>query len=342
MDSRLLLLVVVLSISLRSSALQVAQETKQTSESNKEVSPLSGFSDRREQTEDWTILSAEKSGLTIASITGVVFDKSETPEFSREVIRMQWRTGDPIDLYVVRPSGVTKPPVIIYLYDYLADTDRFRSEVWCKEAVKHGFAAVGFVSALSGQRYHSRPMREWFVSDLQESLGTSTHDVQMIIQYLASRGDVDTTKIGMLGEGSGGTIAILAAATDSRIAFIDAINPWGDWPEWMKESPVVPEEERAAYLKSEFVQKVAMLDPVIYLPQFNPERIRIEEVLSDPITPKSVQAKIVASAPSASSVVQYPDARTLIHGWADKEWWLKTQLQPSSALPATAQFQTQR
>lgn len=312
MNFRFFLLAVALSTSIRSSIGQRIQN-------------------HQEQTEDWAVLSAKQSGLDISSVTGVVFEKADFPEFSREVVRVQWRSGDPIDLYVIRPHGVAKPPVILYLYDYLTDTDRFRSEIWSREAVKHGFAAVGFVSAFSGHRYHSRPMREWFVSELQESLATSTHDVQMILNYLAARADVDTTKIGMLGEGSGGTIAILAAATDERIAFVDVINPWGDWPEWMRESLVIPEEERSTYSRSEFIQKVATFDPVVYLPQFRPGKLRIEEVAGDPMTPKSVQTKIVASAPSASDVVQYPDARTLIHRWTEQKWWLKAQLENALA-----------
>jgi hypothetical protein len=180
-------------------------------------------------------------------------------------------------------------------------------------------------------------MREWFVSELQEALGTSTHDVQMVLTYLASRGDVDTTKVGMLGEGSGGAIAILAAAADSRIAFVDAINPWGDWPDWVKESHVVPEEERATYLKPEFLQKVAMLDPVKYLPHFSPGRVRIEQVVGDQMTPKDVQAKIAASAPSPGNVVQFPDVRTQIHAWTTQNWWLKEQLQPTPSPAITAQ-----
>ncbi len=54
-------------------------------------------------------------------------------------------------------------------------------------------------------------MKEWFVSELQESLVESTHDVQMIINYLSTRGDLDMDRVGMFGQGSGGAIAILAA-----------------------------------------------------------------------------------------------------------------------------------
>ncbi|WP_446744585.1 alpha/beta hydrolase family protein [Silvibacterium acidisoli] len=292
------------------------------------------FLDTPEQKEDWTKLPLNKSGLDLTAINGVVYGKSEKPEFTSEVVRVQWRGGDPIDLYVVRPHGVSKPPVILFLYDYLSDTDRFRNEAWCKRVVERGFAAVGFVSALTGQRYSTRPMREWFVSELQESLGSSTHDVQMIISYLASRGDIDTTRVGMLGENSGATIAILAAAADPRIKFVDAINPWGDWPDWLKESKVIPEPERAAYLKPEFLEKVAMLDPIKYLPQLG-GRVRIEQVATDPMTPGDVQAKIAASMASSNDVMHYADVESLVKVWMTQDWWLKKKL--CAACEETAQ-----
>ena len=286
--------------------------------------------------EKWTELNAVKSGLNPARIASTVLAKWDFADYTSELVRVEWRTYDPIELYVVRPHGVVKPPVILYLYTYPADTDRFREKSWCEFVAKNGFAAVGFVSALTGQRYHTRPMREWFVSELQEALGTSTHDVQMILDYLASRGDVDASKAGMLGEGSGGAIAILAAAADPRIGFVDAINPWGDWPDWLKESSVVPDNERAGYLEPEFLGKVASLDPLKYLPHFSPERIRIEEVSSDPMTPDDVRTKIAASAPSPGSVVRYPDVHAQIQAWKTQHWWLKEQLQPFPTPAVTA------
>jgi cephalosporin-C deacetylase-like acetyl esterase len=59
-------------------------------------------------------------------------------------------------------------------------------------------------------------MREWFISELQESLATSAHDVQMVLNYLASRNDLDMSRVGMFTAGSGANIAILASAVDAR------------------------------------------------------------------------------------------------------------------------------
>ncbi len=61
----------------------------------------------------------------------------------------------------------------------------------------------------------------------QEALGKSTHDVQMVLDYLAGRGDFDMSNVKVFGVGAGGTIAVLAASADSRIKAIDLLDPWG-------------------------------------------------------------------------------------------------------------------
>jgi hypothetical protein len=224
------------------------------------------------------------------------------------MVRVQWRWADPIDLYISKPKGVEKPPVILYLYDFRSNEDRFRNDTFQKLVTKDGFAAVGFVSALTGQRYHDRPMKEWFVSELQESLAVSAHDVQMVLNYLATRRDLDVERAGMFAEGSGASIAILASAVDPRIKVLDAVDPWGDWPDWLATSPIVPESERAAYLKPEFLKKVEPLDPVIWLPKIQARRFRLQEAMFAPTTPKRVKEKlrgVVNTEPSRTVTVLY-------------------------------------
>src|SRR5262249_3991344 len=109
--------------------------------------------------EDWNDLSLSKSSLHQDQPVAVQADRQ--PQFTRELIQVKWRNGDPIDLYIIRPNGVAKPPVVLYLYSYPSETDRFRSNDYCERVTRGGFTAVGFVSALTGHRYHSRPMKQW-------------------------------------------------------------------------------------------------------------------------------------------------------------------------------------
>ena len=280
--------------------------------------------------EDWTTLSIRSLGL--ASLPPMPGGKSELPEFTREFVRLQWRTGDPVDVFVVLPRAVTKPHVVLYLYGYPSNLDRFRNDQWCKAAVEGGFAAVGFVSAMTGERYQNRPMKQWFVSELQESFAETTHDVQEVLNYLEQRADLTTDRIGMYAQGSGASIAILAASVDSRIAVLDLLNPWGDWPDWFKQSLFIPEAERPSYIRPEFLEKVELVEPAKVLPSLSGKTIRIQQVADDPIVPKAPRENLASVLPHGAQLLQYDNNAAFRKAWQDKKlWaWMKEQLgQPS-------------
>ena len=274
--------------------------------------------------EDFTSASVASSHLQADAPE--LSEKTEESHYVREWVTVRWRPDDPIYLYVVRPRNVPKPPVIIYLYDYPAETDIFRDDDWCERTTSGGYAAVGFVPALSGQRYHNRPMNQWFVSELQESLAKSSHDVQIVLDYLAQRGDVDAGHVGIFGVGAGGTIAVMAASVDSRIKAMDVVDPWGDWPEWMAKSEVVPGEERPAYLKSDFLNKIAAFDPVQVLPHVATANIRLMERRGS--TSIQVEEAIAAALPAGALRVQVNQAQLDIFASSDGYAfdWVKQQL----------------
>jgi hypothetical protein len=280
--------------------------------------------------ENWNSLSLADSKMRADE--PLLGEKDTEPEFTRELFRAQWRDGDPIDLYVVRPAHAEKPPVVLYLYSYPSDTRRFLDNAYCQRVARDGFAAAGFVSALTGQRYHGRPMKQWFVSELQESIVLSVHDVQMVLNYLGSRGDLDVSSVGMFGAGSGGSIAILSAAVDKRIKTVDLLDPWGDWPDWMAKSSLVPEAERPQYLKPEFLKRVAPFDPVEWLPQLNAQTVRLQHVMDDSVTPPNAKQKIEAAAPHTVQLVRYDDSTALFKATAGGALfnWIKQQLRPGA------------
>jgi hypothetical protein len=280
----------------------------------------------RNEGENWQVLNDVKSGLQPRP--PVVFQQDDQPEYVREMVRVQWREGDPIDLYVMRPKTPGKVPVVLYLYSYPTDPLPFRDGGWGKRATAEGFAAVGFASALTGPRYRFRPMKQWFVSELQESIGSSVHDVQLVLNYLADRGDMDVEHAGMIGMGSGASIAILAAQADSRIKALDVLDPWGDWPDWLRGSPAIPEEERARYTTPEFLKSVAALDPVTYLPTLKLRRLRLQQTLTDPVSPESARVRIATSVRDQRYLSMYANTEVLMKAWQVNglSGWIKQQL----------------
>jgi hypothetical protein len=285
--------------------------------------------------EDWSSLQIGTSKLEPEPpVAGGVVPGEK---FSRQLVRVKWRPGDPIDLWITLPNGVKNPPVALYLYNYTDDTDRFRNDAWCQRVTSGGVAAVGFVSALSGHRFHDRPLKQWFVSELQESLGSTVHDVTLVLDYLASRGDVDMTRVGMFGEGSGAAIAVLAAAADPRIKAIDLLEPWGDWPQFLAKSSVVQidptPENRDSYGKPEFLKKVELLDPVKWLPQLKIP-IRLQQVRDNDAVPIECKEALKDAVPKQTQVRRFDTALTMFHQESGGVLfsWLADQLK---GLPAT-------
>jgi len=284
--------------------------------------------------EDWTTPGLQTSSLRPAlPVEGYINDFGS---YTVELVQLQWRWGDPLDVYVMRPKGASKPPVVLYLYGYPAGTDRFKDENFQKKVTANGFAAVGFVSALTGHRYHDRPMRQWFISELQECLATSAHDVQMVLDYLAARGDFDMSRVGMFTQGSGATIGILASAVDSRIRVLDALDPWGDWPVWMASSQFIPEGERPDCVKSDFLKKAETLDPVEWLPKIQAQKFRLQDAIFESNTPTSAKDKLRNAIPANSTVVIYKTAEefnAVIRGNKELDW-IEHELESLSQLQA--------
>ena len=95
--------------------------------------------------EDWTTPAIAKTHLhPVRPMIGFVNEESG---YTVSLIRVQWRSKDPIDLWLMRPKGVKKPPVILFLYGYPSDTDIFKNPKWQEFTTEGGFAAAGFVSA---------------------------------------------------------------------------------------------------------------------------------------------------------------------------------------------------
>jgi hypothetical protein len=278
-------------------------------------------------TENWTTPSLEGSHLR--PVQPLFFVDDTHPDYTVYLIHLQWRWGDPLDVYLIRPNGVEKPPVILNLYGYPADLDPYKNEMFQQALIKGGFAAVGFVSALTGHRYHDRPMREWFISELQECLGTSAHDVQMLLNYLTWRGDLDVTRVGMYGQGSGGAIAILASAVDPRIKVLDVLDPWGDWPDFMATSPFVPNDERPDYVKPDYLKKVATLETVDWLPKIQARKFRLQQNIFSSDTPLVVKEKVRAAAPPGTRFAFYqtlPDYMAVFGKVSTNLDWVKHEL----------------
>jgi hypothetical protein len=286
--------------------------------------------------EDWATPALLTSNLRIEPPQLASTDDLPGNNFVRQRYQVTWRPGDPFDLYVILPRGVSKPKVILYLYSFPDDTDLFKDDHWCEAATHGGYAAVAFVSALTGHRTRYRLLREWFVSEMAEALATSAHDVQLILDYLETRKDLDAGRVAMFGLGSGGSIAILASAVDSRIAVLDLVGPWADWHDWFEQTKIVRDEERANFLKPEFLAKVDPLDPVLWFPKTQAKSARLADIRQNTSMPDKAQQRLEASAPEVVWVDQYGNGKAFLAAEPPGMLfdWMKSELKTPDHRPA--------
>ena len=288
--------------------------------------------------ESWTALKVEETSLRMKPPELAAKDDIPNMSFVRERYEVTWRPGDPFDLYVVRPRGTERVPVILYLYSFPEDTEQFKNDFWCETAVSRGYAAVGLVGAVTGHRTRYRLGKEWFVSEMQEALGGTVHDVQLILDFLATRKDLDLNRVGMFASGSGGAIAIMASAADPRIRVLDLLGPWGDWPKWVAESKIIPEEERAKFEKPEFLTKLAPLEPITWLPKVKAKALRIQDVRANKSMPDEAQEKLEAAAPDFAVINEYGNGRALMASQPSTSLfeWMKERLRGDGETPIAA------
>jgi len=253
--------------------------------------------------EDWSDLQIGVSKLE--PMPPIIGEVAQLDKFTRVTVRVQWRPGDPIDLWILLPKGVKKPPVVLYLYGPGTNNEaRFRDPRWSDRVTQGGVAAVGFEMALTGGRFRDRPMRQTMLTELQEAIGSTVHDVKFILDYLDKSGQFDMNRVGMFGDAVGGTVAILAAAADPRIKAVDTLEPWGDWPDFLATSPVIDDAARANFVTPEFLKKVAPLDPVKWLPQLKIP-VRIQQIKETQIVPIKCKEAITAAAPKQVEVMRF-------------------------------------
>ncbi len=99
----------------------------------------------------------------------------------------------------------------------------------------------------------------------------------------------------------------------------------------MVESTRVPTEERSAFLKPDFLDKIAALDPIQWLPKLKTPAVRVQILNFDTITPKAAKDAVAKALPASATLVRYENANQVHDAlMMGKEFdWIKAQIRPA-------------
>lgn len=141
---------------------------------------------------------------------------------------------EPVPAYFVRPrAGAAAYPTILYSHAHGADWVLGKDEIidgrpelfrtpYAEELARKGYAALAIDHWNFGER-RGRAESELFKELIwkgQVLFGLMVYDNLRALDYLASRPDVDSSRIGALGMSMGSTLSWWTAALDERIAAV--------------------------------------------------------------------------------------------------------------------------
>lgn len=128
-------------------------------------------------------------------------------------------------IFLTAASAKDRRPVVIFLHGTGSRKEEFLAIM--RTFADRGFATVAIDGRHHGARMTRGAVNEQYFAAMLETYRTgkgrpylydTVWDVMRLVDYLATRGDVDAARIGLMGISKGGTEAYLAAAADPRIA----------------------------------------------------------------------------------------------------------------------------
>jgi uncharacterized protein len=160
--------------------------------------------------------------------------------------------GKPIVLDIFFTEDKKSRPVVVYAHGFNGFKDWGNFDIIANRFAQEGFVLVKFNFSHNG----TTPQTPEDFTDL-EAFGNNNYsiqlaDLQRVIDWIADplnpyAAQIGTSNISLIGHSMGGGIAILHAATDSRIkklvtwaAISECKTPWGNWP------PEIMEEWKAS------------------------------------------------------------------------------------------------
>jgi dienelactone hydrolase len=147
--------------------------------------------------------------------------------FLQERLTISTEQNETVPLLLLKKQPASgRQPAVIVLHGTGGSKESVRA--WLERVAGDGFIGVAMDARHHGERAHAIPglpdayqsamLRAYRTGETHPYLYDTVWDVLRLVDYLATRLDIDTARIGLVGISKGGTEAYLAAAADERIA----------------------------------------------------------------------------------------------------------------------------
>lgn len=159
-----------------------------------------------------------------------IIDRQEIPNGNKEKIVFKGINASNVPAYLVIPhNGAEKHPVIVIVDGIYGSKDRwFVDDSWpnggqmTKSFVKAGFAVMILDAVYHGERvseyeFNNPPWPFAFPNEFRQMVIQTATEYRRAIDYLSSRNEIDTMRIGMMGLSMGALVTFELASIEPRI-----------------------------------------------------------------------------------------------------------------------------
>ncbi|HWG42785.1 MAG TPA: dienelactone hydrolase family protein [Gemmataceae bacterium] len=296
------------------------------------------------------ILGSMIAAIVAASWPGLARSEERPPRrdipIEREKLSLSgWDPDEPVPAYAYYKKGNRAMPVVIFMHGIRGskggDGQRLR------DLADRGYFVLAIDAYLHGERKIPGMVRN--LSDLggedysiwvhQSSVSHTARDVSKIIDALSARGDVDVSRIGVIGISMGSSTCMVLAWREPRISvvvgLIGAVDFWSDMT---KTTPGPEQDAKRKALSPRVRQLVGSLNPRDRMPAIAPKALFLANGARDKgIDIQTIKSFVKDLRPSYKS---YPDKLKFLeepavgHSVTDRMWnegteWLLRHLPPA-------------
>jgi dienelactone hydrolase len=145
--------------------------------------------------------------------------------------------------------------------------------------------------------------------DGRDALAQTVVDLRRTIDYLASRGDIDMTRIGYIGYSMGALLGAIVSGVDARVACPVLIVGGGNWDALVSKSilPLAGDRDvKNADVRKGITDALAPLDPALWVGLISPRPVLMINGETDNIVPSASSKALHAAARQPKKIVWYP------------------------------------
>ena len=139
-----------------------------------------------------------------------------------ERVRFTPEEGHDAVALVYRPKASGKYPAVVVQHFLGGSKDHFGLALLMPQLAQRGFVVAAIDGRYRGERQNGKSLEAAMVEALRTGKGhpfllDTAYDILRLVDYLQSRPDVDSERIGMTGFSEGGILTWMCAAADERI-----------------------------------------------------------------------------------------------------------------------------